>query len=64
MNEPYFIMAYNQVGNLAMPIVTEDELGNEIIKFFKTEEEATQLAMNHQMCLNFGYDIFCMGDQG
>lgn len=62
MKKPYFIMAYNQNGDSAMPIVTQDEFENEIVKFFETEEEATKLAMKHMLCLSNGYDIFCMGD--
>ena len=63
MNKPYFVMAYTQDGLSATPIVTDDQYGNEIVEFFETEREAEELARNQIMCSNFGYQIFCMGEE-
>jgi hypothetical protein len=60
MEKPYFIMMYNQKGNLAMPIIESDEFNNEFVVFFKTMSEAKNLADNHYFCKAFGYKIFKM----
>lgn len=53
----FFIMMYHP--NLkAIPIIDEDEN----VLFFSTEDEAREVADNHDGCINLGYEIFEMGN--
>ncbi len=60
MKKPYFIMMYNQKGDIAMPIV---EGQDEEVKFFETKTAARKLADDHYFAPKFGYEIFSM-DEG
>ena len=55
MNKPFFIMLL--LPNGATPITK----GEDDVYFFTTEEEARELAEDHDACQHFGYEIFELG---
>ncbi len=56
----WFVMMYSQDGKTAMPIVTEDAHGNEVVKFWQTEAEAHVTMKEHPYANAFGYEVFEM----
>jgi hypothetical protein len=59
MKKPYFIMAFSQNGELAIPIIDSDSNENDV-KLFKTFKEAKDCANIQPICQAFGYKIFKM----
>lgn len=59
MDKPFFIMMYTQHGNNATPILKPGVEEN--VAFYKTEEEAREIADKHPFANAFGYEIFEMG---
>ena len=56
----WFVMMYSQNGKTAMPIVTEDEHENEVVKFWPTEADAHAAMKEHPYASALGYEVFEM----
>lgn len=56
----WFAMMYSQDGKTAMPIVREDDHGNELVKFWPSEAEAHEELDKHPFAKAFGYELFEM----
>ena len=56
----FFVMMYSQRRDSAMPIVTEDESGEQQVKFWDTELDAVNAMEEHPFASRLGYDVFEM----
>jgi hypothetical protein len=57
MEKPYFVMLNNQRRTRLVPFADGEELA-----MFSTEREAMDAAEGNLMAINFGYEIFKVGE--